>query len=212
MSTFARFNDLNDDLDRLREQINLHLSKSSKKSDILTINKLLNKSENIKTMLQAEVIKCLPSYQAQMKARFDAIIRDWEQFKMSIADSIGQKDNLIASFGAMDQSYRPQRRELASGIETLERSSNSLRRAEVVARESEEIGTDIMDELANQRESLIRSREMLGNHQSSLRQSHRLIRSINIQLITNKCLLILIILLELLILVIIIVFRFILHH
>lgn len=101
---------------------------------------------------------------------------------------------------------------LAEGIETLERTGQALNRAEIVARETEEIGTAVTDELGGQREALLRTRSRLTDANQNLRKSHRIIRSINMTLMTNKCLLLVIILLEVGILSAIVFMRFIRKH
>lgn len=87
-----------------------------------------------------------------------------------------------------------------------------MNRAEIVARETEEIGTAVTDELGGQREALLRTRSRLTDANQNLRKSHRIIRSINMTLMTNKCLLLVIILLEVGILSAIVFMRFIRKH
>lgn len=160
-------------------------------------------------MIRNEVTKCPAQVQSEMNGRFYALLNEWNAFKRTTSStnriSFGQGSSTIHTDGT-------QRQILQQGIESLEQTSRSLQRAEIVARETEEIGTNIVDELGNQRESLLRTRETLDTNVENLKRSHRLIRTINTTLITNKCLLIVIILMEIAILLSIIAFRFILHH
>jgi vesicle transport through interaction with t-SNAREs protein 1 len=82
-------------------------------------------------------------------------------------------------------------------------------RAEMVARESESIGTEVINNLGEQRESLVRTRERLDGTNDDLKKTRVLLRSINRRLLTNKCLLIFIILLEITIILVIVYMRFI---
>lgn len=55
-----------------------------------------------------------------------------------------------------------QRARLMQGTASLNRASDSLARSHLVAAETDQIGTDIIDELGTQRESLLRTREAVS--------------------------------------------------
>lgn len=86
-----------------------------------------------------------------------------------------------------------------TGNDILRRTNERLARTEVVCQESEAIATDTLDELANQRESLTRTRGGLQGANEQLSQTHSNLKSIYINLSTNKLLLMAIILAELVI-------------
>lgn len=212
-----RFEDLKDELISLKENIRIHLRRNANN---LTINKLIFDGDHLIETIRNEVTKCPASVQSEMNIRFYSLKNEWTAFKSTIDRSslIGSGFRRGEGFEGPSSGYSgpsaTQRQILAQGIETLEQTSKSLHRAEAVAKEAEDIGTNIIDELGNQRESLLRARGMLDENAANLKRSHRLIRAINTQLITNKCLLILIIVMEIVILIAIVMFRFILvkHH
>lgn len=68
-----------------------------------------------------------------------------------------------------------------------------------VAQESEQIGTEVVNELGVQREALVRTRERLTDTNQDLKKTHSMLKSMNRRVLTNKCLLIVIIVLELVI-------------
>ncbi|XP_017488301.1 PREDICTED: uncharacterized protein LOC108376590 [Rhagoletis zephyria] len=82
----------------------------------------------------------------------------------------------------------------------------------MAARESEEIGASVLDELNSQREQLLGARGRLDEGNANLRRSGKLIRHLNMGLATNKCLLLLIIALEIVILLVVVYLKFIRQH
>ena len=179
----------------------------------MIINKMFIEGDNLMEQIKIEVEKCPVSVQSEMNGRLFAIRNEWNAFKKTarrpalLPGALG-RDGLSSSSGRqMTRSAV-----LNQGIDSLQNTSMGLHRAEIVARESEEIGTNVLDELNSQRETLINSRTRLDETNANLKRSHRLIRIINSQVITNKCLLILIILVEIMILISVIYLRFIRKH
>lgn len=85
------------------------------------------------------------------------------------------------------------------GTSSLQRTSESIARAEVVAVETEQIGTEVLGELSSQRETLERTRDRLADTKDEISRSRKVIRSLATNFLFNKVLLIVIICLELLI-------------
>lgn len=176
-------------------------------SDAITINKLFVDGDQLVETIRNESESCPASVQSEMRQRFFAIRNEWNAFKSTahrpalLSGSESFRSNLPATTSAV----------LNQGIESLERTADSLHRTELVARESEEIGTTIIDELTGQQETLLRTRGRLDGVNVNLKRSHRLIKILNLTVVTNKCLLILIIGLEIMILLAIVYLRFIRH-
>ncbi|XP_034015499.1 vesicle transport through interaction with t-SNAREs homolog 1B [Thalassophryne amazonica] len=93
-----------------------------------------------------------------------------------------------------------QRALLLQGTESLNSASQSIERSQRIAAETEQIGTDIIEELGEQREQLDRSRNRLVNTGENLSRSRKILRAMSRRLMTNKLLLAIIILMELAIL------------
>lgn len=74
-----------------------------------------------------------------------------------------------------------------------------INRSEGICRESEVIATDTLGELANQRETLTRTRDQLIDANRDLSNTNSTLKSIHRRLASNKLLLIVIILMELVI-------------
>ncbi|KAF4518893.1 hypothetical protein B566_EDAN015285 [Ephemera danica] len=99
-----------------------------------------------------------------------------------------------------DYDEEANRRRVLEGRAVLERTSESLARSHQVALETEHIGTEVITELGEQRESLLRTQRRLEDTDEELTQAQRVLRKMYRNVLANKFLLVLIILLELAIL------------
>lgn len=99
------------------------------------------------------------------------------------------------------------RRLVLEGRQVLERTSASLARTNQVAIETENIGTEVISELDEQRESLLRSQRRLDNANEELSKSSAIVRAMKRSFFYNKIALILIIVLEILCLILLIVLK-----
>ncbi|XP_043471507.1 vesicle transport through interaction with t-SNAREs homolog 1B [Leptopilina heterotoma] len=100
------------------------------------------------------------------------------------------------------------RQTLLQSRSALERSNQSVIRSQVIARESEQIGTEVITELGEQRESLLRAKERLSQTDQGLDKTQKIMRTMKRRILTNKFVLIVIIVLEIAILGFIIYIRF----
>lgn len=101
--------------------------------------------------------------------------------------------------GPFDRQLDPRRTAL-EGRQVLERTADSIARSHQTAIDTEHIGTTVISELGEQRESLLRSKRRLQETNEGLSRSRSLVRSMAIKAFTNKLILIVIILLEIAIL------------
>uniref|UniRef100_A0A034WBX2 Vesicle transport through interaction with t-SNAREs-like protein 1B n=1 Tax=Bactrocera dorsalis TaxID=27457 RepID=A0A034WBX2_BACDO len=97
---------------------------------------------------------------------------------------------------------------VANSYDILERSSASIQRSNQVAIETEQIGTEVLSELNEQRESLLRSTRRLQDADADIVQSGSVIRKLRREVLYNKLILVVIIILEMCILAGLIVLKF----
>lgn len=161
----------------------------------MTLNKLFSEGDLIINMMKKEVDTAPFMARNDMLNRWQLVFKDWNSFKQSIKQS-------TVSIGMSNTDQV-----LNRGISILERTGDSLARAESVARESEQIGTAVITELGEQRESLVRTRDRLDGTNQELKRASRILSSINRRVLTNKCLLIFIIIFEIAILLGVIYYR-----
>lgn len=100
------------------------------------------------------------------------------------------------------------RQTLLDGQQTLLRANQSIVRSQQVAIETEHLGTEVLSDLNDQRETLLRTKSRLTNADEALAQSRSVIRKMSRNIIYNKLILILIILLEIVILIVLVYHRF----
>ncbi|KOX71740.1 Connector enhancer of kinase suppressor of ras 3 [Melipona quadrifasciata] len=91
------------------------------------------------------------------------------------------------------------RRTLLEGTAALERSSQSIIRSQAIAIESEQIGTEVISELSEQRERLLRADGRLSQTDEELNKTRRILNVMRRRILMNKFILIIIILLEIVI-------------
>ncbi|XP_042356519.1 vesicle transport through interaction with t-SNAREs homolog 1B [Plectropomus leopardus] len=93
-----------------------------------------------------------------------------------------------------------QRALLLQGTDSLNNATQSIERSQRIAAETDQIGTDIIEELGEQREQLDRTRNRLVHTGENLSRSRKILRAMSRRLVTNKLLLGIIIIMELAIL------------
>lgn len=100
------------------------------------------------------------------------------------------------------------RRVLLDSNATLARSAQSVARSQVIAAESEQIGTEVISELGGQRERLLSAKRRLSQTDEELDKTRKILNIMRRKVLANKFVLIFIILLELVILGITVYLKF----
>lgn len=100
------------------------------------------------------------------------------------------------------------RRTLLDSRATLERSASSVARSQRVAAETEQVGTEVIVELGEQRETLLRAKRRLSQTDQELTKTQKILRTMTRRVLTNKFILILIIILEIGILAAVVYLKF----
>lgn len=119
--------------------------------------------------------------------------------------------SIYSSQNQQSTHVQSQRALLLQGSDSLNNATQSIERSQRIAAETEQIGTEIIEELGEQREQLDRSRNRLVNTGENLSRSRKILRAMSRRLVTNKLLLAVIILMELAILGAVIYLKFFRH-
>lgn len=82
------------------------------------------------------------------------------------------------------------------GRAVLERTGESIARSTQIAVETENIGTEVISDLSDQRETLLRAKSRLTNADEQLDSAKNIIRRMKRNVLYNKLILVLIIILE----------------
>ncbi|KAF0313765.1 Vesicle transport through interaction with t-SNAREs 1B [Amphibalanus amphitrite] len=129
--------------------------------------------------METELQMAPPSYRLQMVER----VREYRRRLRTAA----------AASPAGDET----RRTVERGLQTLQRTSDSIARSQQVSAETDAVGAEVISELGTQRESLQRTRDRLEDTDAELSRSQRLLRTMYVRVLTNRVLLAAIIAVEL---------------
>ncbi|XP_023019509.2 vesicle transport through interaction with t-SNAREs 1b [Leptinotarsa decemlineata] len=112
-------------------------------------------------------------------------------------------------YNGRDIDYEERNRQIVlEGTQILERTGESLARSHQIAVETEDIGNEVISELGQQRESLLRTRDRLGDANEELDNAKSVLRKMGREVLYNKLILVLIIITEVIILVSLIYLKF----
>jgi vesicle transport through interaction with t-SNAREs protein 1 len=115
---------------------------------------------------------------------------------------------ILANFNENPRGNADPRQIVLEGRTILERTSDSIARSHAVAIETEQIGTEVVGELGQQRETLQRTKTRLVDTDVEISRSRKILRSMYLNVIYNKLILIGIIILELCILGVVVYMKF----
>ncbi|XP_032840502.1 vesicle transport through interaction with t-SNAREs homolog 1B isoform X1 [Tyto alba] len=157
-----------------------------------------------------EELKYAPlPFRNQMMSKIRAYRRDLSMFQREMRSTdlgLGPgnqgdiKYGIFSTENEQSTHLQSQRVLLLQGTDSLNRATQSIERSHRIAAETDQIGTDIIEELGEQREQLERTKSRLVNTSENLSKSRKILRSMSRRVTTNKLLLSIIIILELAIL------------
>ncbi|XP_028293756.1 vesicle transport through interaction with t-SNAREs homolog 1B isoform X2 [Gouania willdenowi] len=163
-------------------------------------------AEEVLKEMEEELRVAPSSYRNAMMTKVRLYRRDLGKLQRDMKNSApgfsshpGQ-ESIYSSQNQHSTHMQSQRVLLLQGTESLKNASQSIERSQYMAAESEQIGTDIIQELGGQRDQLDRARDRLVNTGENLSRSRKILRAMSRRLVTNKLLLAVIILMELAIL------------
>ncbi|XP_054652993.1 vesicle transport through interaction with t-SNAREs homolog 1B [Dunckerocampus dactyliophorus] len=178
-----------------------------KKRLMRTFDERKGEAEEILQGMEEELHDAPPSYRNPMRTKLRLYQRDLAKLQRDMKNSAagsqtsdGTHGGIYSSQNRQSTRMQSQRALLLQGTESLHNASQSIERSQRLAAETEHIGSDIIEELGEQREQLDRTRNRLENTGENLSRSRKILRSMSRRLMTNKLLLGVIILMELAIL------------
>lgn len=173
------------------------------------LNNMFSEGDKIIDYMKNEVDMAPSLVKTEMNFNWSQITADWNDYKNTARTNPGA---LIGGPSIAPSTSRPVDFEtnlkVTKGIQILQKTGASLSRAQMIAKETETIGTTVITELGQQRETLTRTRERLDETGFHLKRVHGILRSINRRVVTNKFLLIVIIIIEVGILACLIYWKF----
>ncbi|XP_069016788.1 vesicle transport through interaction with t-SNAREs homolog 1B [Embiotoca jacksoni] len=186
---------------------------------VRTFDERHGEAEEVLQGLEGELRDAPLSYRNTMSTKLRLYRRDLGKLQRDMKSSSpgfgstsqplqGSHQGIYSSQNQQSTHQQSQRALLLQGSESLNNASQSIERSHRLAAETEHIGTDIIEELGEQREQLDRTRNRLVNTGENLSRSRKILRAMSRRLMTNKLLLAVIILMELAILGAVIYLKF----
>ncbi|XP_056327268.1 vesicle transport through interaction with t-SNAREs homolog 1B [Danio aesculapii] len=176
-----------------------------RKRIIRDFDERVSEAEEVLQGMDQELFGAPSSFRTPMSTKIRLYRRDLAKLQRDIRLSAtpglsGQLgDSRLGVYASQnDQSthLQSQRALLIQGTESLNNASKSIERSQRIAAETDHIGTDIIEELGEQREQLDRTRDRLVNTGENLSRSRKILRAMSRRIVTNKLLLSIIIIME----------------
>lgn len=186
---------------------------------VRTFDERNGEAEEVLQGMEDELRAAPSSYRNAMSTKLRLYRRDLGKLQRDMKNSAsssgssfqpgeGSQHGIYSSQNQQSRHLQSQRALLLQGTESLNTASQSIERSHRIAVETEQIGTDIIEELGEQREQLDRTRNRLVNTGENLSRSRKILRAMSRRLVTNKLLLGVIIVMELAILGAVIYLKF----
>ncbi|KAM9341626.1 vesicle transport through interaction with t-SNAREs homolog 1B [Symphorus nematophorus] len=177
---------------------------------VRTFDERQGEAEEVLNGMEEELRAAPPTHRNAMTTKLRLYRRDLGKLQRDMRSSVpgfgssqpgeGSHQGIYASQNQQSTHLQSQRALLLQGTEALNNASQSIERSQRIANETEQIGTDIIEELGEQREQLDRTRNRLVNTGENLGRSRKILRAMARRVVTNKLLLGVIIIMELAIL------------
>lgn len=190
----------------IRRRVELQIPRLSGESRKKTVRETENAIESAVSMIddmQVEVHKApqglRTSMNTKVKKHRDEVAKLQSKIRQFNSGTVSfTRQELFAGEGASSTDLiAEQRNRVLETDSILNRTSQSIARSQQVAVETEQIGNDIITEMGDQRDSLLRTRDRLEGTDANLRQSRKILKSMYLRVMTNKLILVFIILVEL---------------
>ncbi|GCB60291.1 vesicle transport through interaction with t-SNAREs homolog 1B isoform X2 [Scyliorhinus torazame] len=203
-----------EELRRQCEQLSAY-SGEQKKRFIREIDEKADEANEVLDGMENEIKNAPPAYRNQMNVKIRSYRKNVSKLQRDVrSNDIGygmRSDVKYIVYNAENEQSNyssSQRALLLQGTDGLNRATQSIDRSHRIAAETDQIGSDIIEELGGQREQLERSKDRLINTGENLSRSRKMLRAMSRRVMTNKLLLGIIIILELAILAAVVYFKF----
>ncbi|XP_067847455.1 vesicle transport through interaction with t-SNAREs homolog 1B [Heptranchias perlo] len=184
------------------EQVSRY-SGEQKKRFLREIDEKVEEANEVLDGMEKELRNAPLSYRNQMTIKIRSYRKDVSKLQRDVRSSdLGygaRSDFKYAMYSTENEQSShlvSQRALLLQGTDSLNQATQSIDRSHRIAAETDQIGSDIIEELGEQREQLERSKDRLINTGENLSRSRKILRAMSRRVMTNKLLLAIIILLE----------------
>ncbi|KAI9304487.1 snare region anchored in the vesicle membrane C-terminus-domain-containing protein [Cunninghamella echinulata] len=178
------FHTIQSSFNKTIDNVNASSNADERKSNIQLAEKELNEANDIISQMERELLNVPTPSRVRLQARLRLLKSEAEKMKRdlrraNLAPQAKQnREDLIGidMEGDLDASVIDQRQRLLNGTERLGESSRRLEGSHRLALETESIGVNILNTLKGQRETLVRTRDTLGEADSYIDKSSRTLK------------------------------------
>ncbi|XP_065910159.1 vesicle transport through interaction with t-SNAREs homolog 1A-like [Dysidea avara] len=172
-----------------------NLTGTDKKTEVGVVQGNLDEAKELVDQMEIEIhdmaseqqpaaTKKLKSYRSQL----DTLQKEFRKAQIAVGNGIVARRELL---GAEETHYSDdQRAQLLDNTETVDRTSRRLDEGKRIARETEEIGLEVIGNLHGQRETLEKSRHRLRETNEDLSKGSRIIRRISKRVVQHRIIII----------------------
>lgn len=181
-----------------------------RKRMVRVFDERVGEAEELLQGMEQELFGAPSSFRNPMSTKIRLYRRDLAKLQRDIRSLAGSsgfsgqfgdgKQGIYAAENDQSTQLQSQRALLIQGTDSLNNATKSIERSQRIAAETDQIGTDIIEELGEQREQLDCTRNRLIHTGENLSRSRKILRAMSRRLVTNKLLLSVIIIMELAIL------------
>lgn len=191
-----------------------NFSGEQRKAAVRTASKDIERAEDLLREMEIETRSAPPTYRTKMSTRLRGYQTELQKMKRDLmtAETGGgaaAKTELLG--GPVVDTYESrqanQRTRLLNDNDALNRTSDRISNAQRIGEESEQIGTAILSELGDQRQTIIRTGAKVSSTDANLGKSKRILNSMARRVITNKLIMYTIIFLLVAILIIVLLLK-----
>ncbi|GAB6020518.1 Vesicle transport through interaction with t-SNAREs 1B [Chamberlinius hualienensis] len=190
------------------------LSGEEKKRAIRDVEREFEECLSMMDEIESEARKAPLPYRNQMNIKVKGFRDDVNKLQHMLrkvsnrSDDKFTRQDLFAGAGSSADFENQQKSRIMQTGDILDRTSQSIARSTQVAVETEQIGHEIISEMGEQRETLLRARDHLEGTDANITQSRKILKSMYLKVMTNKLILAVIIIMELAILVGVVYWKF----
>ncbi|MCJ1466033.1 hypothetical protein MMC07_004652 [Pseudocyphellaria aurata] len=169
--------DLSQKLDQITE-----LSGEERKSAVRLAERTLEEAKELLDQMRIERSNIPSAARSKINQRFRNFESDIDAAKRKLKTLADDRKALFGnrySDNPSTDDQLEQRQQLLSGTERLDRSSNRLRNAQIMANETEDIGRDTLADLQIQRETIVHTRERMLESEGYVDRSVKTLRGMS---------------------------------
>ncbi|XP_051118380.1 vesicle transport v-SNARE 12-like [Andrographis paniculata] len=167
------------------------LDGEKKKQEVLELQAGLDEADVLIRKMDLEARSLQPSLKATLLAKLREYKSDLTKLKREVKKLTSLHSNhttedLESGTGGLHEASANQRDRLAMSTERLDQSTDRLRESRRAALETEELGVSILEDLHQQRETLLHSHKKLSDVDNAIDKSKRVLTSMSRRMSRNK--------------------------